>query len=350
VLERGDQAAALAAYGKSAFLTVIRLRPKPDSQVDTSSNNVVATTGTSDTSSAFIVRNSGTTELFRVRSDGNVGIGTTTPSQKLHVAGQYAEVEFNSGASSSPATIFLAHSRGSVGSPTNLVALDYAGTFLFGAYMGVGYVNAGRIDSLVTATGSSSVDAALIFSPASVNNGNFEVMRISASGNVGIGGVTNPSHKLEVVGDANFSGTVTGGNIVAKYQDLAEWVPASEELEPSTVVVLRPGKEVAASTFAYDTKVAGVVSAQPGITLGEGAPNKIKVATTGRVRVRVDATRHSIAVGDLLVTSDLSGTAMYSEPIEIAGAKIHRPGTIIGKALEPLSAGQGEILVLLSLQ
>ncbi len=29
---------------------------------------------------------------------------------------------------------------------------------------------------------------------------------------------------------------------------------------------------------------------------------------------------------------------------------MHRPGTIIGKALEPLSTGEGTILVLLSLQ
>jgi hypothetical protein len=29
---------------------------------------------------------------------------------------------------------------------------------------------------------------------------------------------------------------------------------------------------------------------------------------------------------------------------------MHRPGTLIGKALEPLSEGEGEILVLLSLQ
>jgi len=29
---------------------------------------------------------------------------------------------------------------------------------------------------------------------------------------------------------------------------------------------------------------------------------------------------------------------------------MHRPGTLIGKALEPLEKGQGEILVLLSLQ
>ena len=41
---------------------------------------------------------------------------------------------------------------------------------------------------------------------------------------------------------------------------------------------------------------------------------------------------------------------MRSEPVNMGGNALHRPGTLIGKALEPLSAGQGEILVLLTLQ
>ena len=74
------------------------------------------------------------------------------------------------------------------------------------------------------------------------------------------------------------------------------------------------------------------------------------VATTGRVKVRVDATRRPIKIGDLLVTSGKSGMAMKSQPLNVGGARLHRPGTIIGKALEPLAKGRGEILVLLSLQ
>jgi hypothetical protein len=66
--------------------------------------------------------------------------------------------------------------------------------------------------------------------------------------------------------------------------------------------------------------------------------------------VQVDASRGPIRVGDLLVTSGNSGMAMRSEPLDLGGAKIHRPGTLIGKALEPLSSGTGKILVLLSLQ
>ena len=105
-----------------------------------------------------------------------------------------------------------------------------------------------------------------------------------------------------------------------------------------------------AARRAYDTHVAGVVSAQPGVILGEGGAGKVLVATTGRVKVRVDATRQPIKIGDLLVSSGKSGLAKKSQPISVGGALLHRPGTIIGKALEPLAKGQGEILVLLSLQ
>ena len=108
--------------------------------------------------------------------------------------------------------------------------------------------------------------------------------------------------------------------------------------------------QVVASQQAYDTRVAGVVSGNPGVILGQAAAGKVMVATTGRVRVKVDATQAPIRVGDLLVTSGRQGIAMKSEPIDLGGAKIHRPGTIIGKALEPLANGEAEILVLLSLQ
>ena len=142
------------------------------------------------------------------------------------------------------------------------------------------------------------------------------------------------------------------GNLAAKYQDVAEWVPSSEQLPTGTVVVLDSTKsnQVIASSLSYDTRVAGVISEQPGIALGEGGENKVLVATTGRVRIKVDASRAPIHIGDLLVTSDIPGVAMKSEPVNIGGIQLHRPGTLIGKALEPLAKGSSEILVLLSLQ
>jgi hypothetical protein len=172
------------------------------------------------------------------------------------------------------------------------------------------------------------------------------------SGNIGMG-TTAPASRLDVVGDLKVSGNaVVAGNIAAKYQDIAEWVPAREQMKAGTVVILDAQRTnaVTASFRRYDTHVAGVVSAQPGVVLGEGGAGKVLVATTGRVKVCVDARQHPIRIGDLLVTSGVPGVAMKSVPLRAGGSLIHRPGTIIGKALEPLAAGEGEILVLLSLQ
>jgi hypothetical protein len=172
-------------------------------------------------------------------------------------------------------------------------------------------------------------------------------------GDVTVGASGATGTKLTVNGNVNVNGSITGVSVIgATYQDLAEWVPASSDMEPGTVVVLNHDRtnEVMPSSRAYDTSVAGVVSAQPGIVLGVSGESKEQIATTGRVRVKVDATRTPIAVGDLLVTSERPGYAMRSVPVDIAGIAMHRPGTIVGKALEPLPSGEGDILVLLSLQ
>lgn len=177
-------------------------------------------------------------------------------------------------------------------------------------------------------------------------------MIVRGDGKVGLGTVT-PTQKLHVVGSVKVTQNIdVDGNINAKYQDVAEWVESSEELPAATVVILDPSRsnQVVASTTAYDSRVAGVISQRPGIALGERGEGRVLVATTGRVRVKVDASNGPINIGDLLVTSDKTGLAMKSVPVEIGGVRIHRPGTLIGKALEPLAHGTEEILVLLSLQ
>jgi hypothetical protein len=249
------------------------------------------------------------TRFFIAPTTGNVGIGTTTPSQIFHV-----------------------HSRGTY-SGTRITTAATGGTL--GDGVNFGY------DDAVGAYVWNREASPLVFSTS-----NAEKMRVDAAGNVGIG-TTAPAAKLDVQGDIRVS-----GNINARYQDVAEWVPSKQKLAAGTVVVLDTSElnHVRESAGAYDTGVAGVISAQPGIALGDKGEGKLLVATTGRVKVKVDATRGAIKVGDLLVTGDAAGVAMRSQPLELGGVPIHRPGTIIGKALEPLDKGVGEILVLLSLQ
>lgn len=68
------------------------------------------------------------------------------------------------------------------------------------------------------------------------------------------------------------------------------------------------------------------------------------------MRIKVDARYGAVKVGDLLVTSPTPGYAMKSKPVLVNGVWIHRAGTLLGKALEALPNGKGEILVLLTLQ
>jgi hypothetical protein len=275
-------------------------------------------------------------ERMRITSAGNVGIGTGTPNSLLHLRGvDVASVQLQGG--SNFAGYLSAWAGGGFILSNNRDPRNGANhnPAIVGAQIILGNNGDGQFTDLVYQTTS----AGAVGTPT-------ELVRFKASGNVGIG--TNaPTEKLHVVGNINVT-----GNINAKYQDVAEWVPSTQSLAAGTVVVLdtERSNHVVASSTTYDTRVAGVVSAQPGVLLGERGDGKLMVATTGRVKVRVDATRGPVRVGDLLVTSDREGLAMKSEPVAIGGRLMHLPGTLIGKALEPLEKGVGEILVLLSLQ
>jgi hypothetical protein len=176
---------------------------------------------------------------------------------------------------------------------------------------------------------------------------------VAPSGNVGIGAVPALTDRLRVAGNASVDGNlVANGNIAAKYQDVAEWVETAAALEAGTVVIVDPTEpnRVLAAPKAYDTRVAGAVSRQPGLVLGEQSESRAMVAQSGRVRVKADASYGAIRIGDLLVTSPTPGHAMRSKPMRVAGRTMHRPGTLLGKALEALPSGKAEILVLLTLQ
>lgn len=248
------------------------------------------------------------TELVRIKANGNFGVGQPNPLAKLHVTGVGAN-----GTAQFHGSVYSTHINWNGDSTEDT------------------YIRGGKGTSRVIINDMPS--------------GN--VLMAQGGGNVGIGTTNPPASKLHVVGNVTVD-----GNIAAKYQDVAEWVPAEEQLEAGTVVVLNSNKSnhVISANKSYDTRVAGVISTQPGITLGVKSDNKVLVATTGRVYVNVDATNGPIEIGDLLVTSDSEGCAMKSVAVEIGGVRVHRPGTLIGKALEPLRSGKGKILVLLSLQ
>jgi hypothetical protein len=295
---------------------------------DTANGGLISSTGASKGLGFWTHNGSAYGERVRIDAAGNMAIGAIAPNAALHVFRSASALQTK-------------------GNETRLLQLGsdsnqntYGGQFEFRERRYSDAVSGGHALAIY---GKTTADAS--------QTANAFLMIIQADGKVGIGNI-EPQKTLDVTGDIYASGTISGHNVIANYQDVAEWVPTEHPIPAGTVVVINPQKrnEVLPSARSYDTGVAGVVSENPGLLLGIAADTKSKIATTGRVRVHVDATAHPINAGDLLVTSEKPGVAMASQPIDIAGVKIHRPGTLIGKALEPLQSGEGDILVLLSLQ
>ena len=123
--------------------------------------------------------------------------------------------------------------------------------------------------------------------------------------------------------------------------------PTAELLEPGDVVVFDnvvPG-QLRRGGMANDPAVAGCIVEDAGVLLGsnrEEVDGTAALATSGLVTCKADATYGSIRVGDLLTLSATPGHAMR--------AGTAAPGTILGKAVEPLEEGTGLIKVLVMLR
>ena len=143
------------------------------------------------------------------------------------------------------------------------------------------------------------------------------------------------------------------GQVVTANGDCAEDFAVAggekSQLEAGDVAVLGDKGTLRRSRVAYDPRVAGVIAGagdrQPGVVLGrrKGRAHRLPIALLGKVLCRADADFGAIEVGSLLTTSERPGHAMKAADSERAF------GTILGKALAPLTTGQALIPVLVLL-
>jgi hypothetical protein len=101
-------------------------------------------------------------------------------------------------------------------------------------------------------------------------------------------------------------------------------------------------RSIATCDKTHDKRVVGIISVDPAFILGV-EQNEPTVALCGRVPCKVDADIAPIEPGDLLTSSSTRGHAQKADPGKATGA-------IVGKALEGLDKGRGEILVLVAIQ
>ncbi len=150
--------------------------------------------------------------------------------------------------------------------------------------------------------------------------------------------------KFKVQGDGD---VYIDGNYYNSGADFAEMLPAEDGLEAGDVLAIGPDGRLVRSSAPYQTSVAGVYSTRPGFvggaTMEETAQGKIPLAVVGIVPVKATTENGPIHPGDLLVTSSRPGYAMR------AGENPPQ-GTVLGKAMSALEAGEGLITVLITLQ
>jgi hypothetical protein len=238
---------------------------------------------------------------------GNVGLGTTAPTQRLDVRN---------------GNIALTNASGS---PRALLA--------YNSPLDTGY--------LQLFNGSNNLIAGL---GGGANGGEIFLRDAAGANSIVLSGSTGEMTAKIV--------TVTGGSDVAEPYHVA---PAGgTEPIPGMVVCIDGDKigQMKVAARAYDKTVSGILSGangiRPGITLtqkGTIADGELPVASIGRVWCWCDAEANgAIEAGDMLTTSDTPGHAMKVNDHSKAN------GAVIGKAMSNLKSGKGLVLVLVSLK
>ena len=154
---------------------------------------------------------------------------------------------------------------------------------------------------------------------------------------------------LEAAGITAHVIEIMGGADLSEQFDVA----SGPSIRPGMVVCIDPDHpgRLRTSTRAYDRTVAGVVSGaggvKPGMLMsqaGTAAAGQHAVALTGRVYCLVDAAHGPVRPGDLITTSNTPGHGMKVTDHALSH------GAVLGKAMTTLEAGQGLVLILVSLQ
>jgi YVTN family beta-propeller protein len=170
----------------------------------------------------------------------------------------------------------------------------------------------------------------------SLRANNNSVFSVAANGDV---------HALgNYYGASAVFGTSTNPGDLAERVDIAP----DDEVEAGDVVMVDSSAPdtYRRSNSAYEQSVAGVISTNPTIVVGNGRTDYTAVmAMVGRVPVKVSAENGAIARGDLLVAASLAGYAMKYNAATDTNTKMVG---VIGVALESLPASStGKILALI---
>ena len=337
----------------------------------------------------FMINN---TSQMTLDGDGDLGIGTINPTEKLHVTtrGRLGNALVGSWPVSSSYALFgnatldqtdaknyaLLHQSTGTTWLNSLTSIIFSiensrkMTLTSAGNLGIGVATpqrpfvVGGLQSPIIGLKSPASRGSLGWAMWETGNGSYGIYEytnsawssganrfvIERGGDVGIG-TSNPTAKLHVIGTTRTSVlTITGGSDIAEPFEITN--EDKSMVEAGSIVIIdenNPGK-LKLSNSAYDQKVIGIISGANGVNAGmvlsqeEALGGGENVAISGRVYVKANANAGAIKPGDFLTTSDITGEAMKVTDFDKAR------GAIIGKAMTALDGKSGFVLVFVSLQ
>ena len=284
---------------------------------------VVATTltGTLSTAAQTNITSVGTLDSLSVTGNitgGNVnatlngsGANITSISATNISSGTLAQARLaNASVTLGSTALTLGSTVTTVAGLTSVTSTTFVGA-LTGAATTAGTVTTaaqGNITSVGTLT-------ALTVSGAITVNSGAAVTAIVNGATTGVGNIGSSTVAFNTV----FAKATT-----AQYADLAEKYTADAKYAPGTVVMFGGNNEVTVATEDSTTKIAGVISTNPGFIMNEGLESAFiaVVALQGRVPCQVVG---PVRKGDMMVAAGNGAARAENNP---------KLGTVIGKSLE----------------
>jgi hypothetical protein len=243
---------------------------------------------TNDTQSLSGNRTSAGDIKMSIDNDGNVGIGSVTPSYKLHVMGN--------GYFSSTLQV---NSNITLSGGGDVIINDSDGTGTFNSFMdsGIGYI---RIDDGGSANGKLNINSGLLYVGAS-------------GGNVGIGS-TSPGYKLDVNGTLNVSGTSTLATISATGTINNTATNALNIINNNGYISIYNNAGTTRTGYLQGNTASSVIlSAENGAILrfDVASSERVRIDTSGNVGIGTTSAGRKLDVEGIVRTRGASGTGGF---------------------------------------
>jgi YVTN family beta-propeller protein len=317
---------------------------------------------------------------------GNIGVGTTNPLSRFHVAG---DARLGVASTTSGALIFQNEANGyvttlrsatstltsdltltlpdSLGKTAQALMTDGAGYTYWGTVARVNdtdikegylprFLNDGSLatgsfldDGVVTGINATSTDTTFTVKSTASTTYAFSVFSTENNPLFAIGNDGVFSFGTDVV-VASGGDIFTKGTLATEAEGVSSMYTAIEALDIGTVVAFADIDTVGTSTQATSTEsmfgvqkatstldAVGIVAARSGLTLGTSTVNAVPVAFAGRVPVKVTTENGEVKRGDYLTVSrTIPGYAM----------KLTGEGKAIGRAISDYVSGNDKVMIL----